>query len=179
WINHKLACSFMDFIMPMFSAKAGWIPIILAILIISIWRGGKVGRITALGVIVVFALADPLAARVLKPLFGRIRPCYALGSAVRLLWSCGGKLSFPSNHAANSAAIISVFGYFYRKSLWFGIPIALAVGLSRIYLGVHYPLDVFGGFVLGAIIGIGVAYAEAKYFNVNKQNTLSNNVIRK
>ena len=166
----------MDFIMPIFSAKSGWIPIILAILIILVWRGGKIGRLTALGVVIAFAITDPLSARVLKPLIGRVRPCYALDSAVRLLWTCGGKFSFPSNHAANSAAIISVFGYFYRKSLWLGVPIVIAVGLSRVYLGVHYPLDVLGGFALGTVIGTGIAYAEAKIFHINN-NMVHNNTM--
>ena len=166
----------MDFVMPIFSAKSGWIPIVLAVLIILIWRGGKIGRLTALGVLIAFAITDPLSARVLKPLIGRVRPCYALDSAVRLLWTCGGKFSFPSNHAANSAAIISVFGYFYRKSLWLGVPIVMAVGLSRVYLGVHYPLDVLGGFAIGAVIGTGIAYAETRIFHIDK-NAVHNNTM--
>ncbi len=59
--------------------------------------------------------------------------------------------SFPSRHAT----IISVmaFSYLYFKSRWsvLFLLIMFWVGLSRIYVGVHYPLDILGGFVLGAM----------------------------
>ncbi len=65
-------------------------------------------------------------------------------------------LSFPSRHATIMSVIS--FGYFYFKSKWallFLILMAL-VGISRIYVGVHYPLDILGGFIVG-VISIAVA----------------------
>lgn len=69
--------------------------------------------------------------------------------------------SFPSRHATIMAVI--AFTYTYFKSKWAGLFLALMilVGISRIFVGVHYPLDVLGGFTVG---GISVALA---IFSVN------------
>jgi len=152
--------------MPMFSAESGWIPIIIAILLYLFLCGGKPGRIAVFSVLIAVAIADPLCAKILKPAIGRIRPCHQLGLAVRIFTDCAGLYSFPSNHSANSSAIISAIAVFYPKSLWVGIPIVIMVGISRIYLGVHYPLDVLGGFIIGAIIGTCVAYSTGAIFHI-------------
>lgn len=59
--------------------------------------------------------------------------------------------SFPSRHATISAVI--AFAYTYCKSKWalLFLPIMVWIDLSRIYVGVHYPLDIIGGFAVGAI----------------------------
>ncbi len=69
----------------------------------------------------------------------------------------GSHNSMPSSHAANMFAATMVLFLFYRKSLWFMLPLALGVSFSRIYNGVHYPSDVLAG----AIIGAGYAVAAA------------------
>ena len=69
----------------------------------------------------------------------------------------GSRNSMPSSHAANWFAATMVLFLFYRKSLWFMLPLALAVSFSRVYNGVHYPSDVLAG----AIIGAGYAVAAA------------------
>ncbi len=59
--------------------------------------------------------------------------------------------SFPSRHTTIMA--VMAFSYAYFKSKWsvFFLSLMILVGLSRVYVGVHYPLDIFGGFVVGAI----------------------------
>jgi hypothetical protein len=56
----------------------------------------------------------------------------------------------PSAHAANWFAMTTVLFLFYRRSLWFMLPLALTVSFSRVYNGVHYPSDVLAGMILGA-----------------------------
>jgi undecaprenyl-diphosphatase len=78
------------------------------------------------------------------------------------LVSCGGRLAFPSSHATNISAVAFLFSYFYRKgTLWF-ISIALLVGFSRIYVGVHYPGDVLFGFIVGCSLSILVLFLYVK-----------------
>ncbi|TKB69945.1 MAG: phosphatase PAP2 family protein [Nitrospira sp.] len=96
----------------------------------------------------------------LKWFFERVRPCRALAEAVKIeLSGCGGLFSFPSNHAANTAAIAAFLQVLYPKSGWITWPIVAFVGFSRVFIGAHYVTDVFAGWMLGGVIGGGAAWA--------------------
>jgi undecaprenyl-diphosphatase len=64
--------------------------------------------------------------------------------------------SFPSGHAAGVFALGTVIGLKVRRTLPLMAAIALAVAFSRVYIGVHYPLDVIAGSVIGILIGLFV-----------------------
>ncbi|MEQ1848718.1 MAG: phosphatase PAP2 family protein [Nitrospira sp.] len=96
----------------------------------------------------------------LKWVFERVRPCRALAEAVKIEPSgCGGLFSFPSNHAANTAAIAAFLQVLYPKSGWVTWPIVALVGFARVYIGAHYVTDVLGGWMLGGVLGGGAAFA--------------------
>jgi undecaprenyl-diphosphatase len=63
--------------------------------------------------------------------------------------------SFPSGHAATSFAAATVLSFAWPRWAPAFFLLALAIGFSRVYVGVHYPLDIVGG----ALLGIGVAIA--------------------
>ena len=61
--------------------------------------------------------------------------------------------SFPSNHSANIWALSLIVGYLYTNAKTYFIILAILISISRVYIGVHYPLDI----IFGAIIGISVS----------------------
>ena len=98
-----------------------------------------------------------------KDSFQRLRPCYndSLQDYVRLVKeTCGGKYGFFSAHASNSFSLAVFFGLIYRNKYKFIIYLTLfyasLISYSRVYLGVHFPLDIFFGSIYGIIIGLVV-----------------------
>ncbi|NAY90393.1 phosphatase PAP2 family protein [Muricauda sp. JGD-17] len=91
---------------------------------------------------------------------GRLRPCYdqEVSETMRLVKSyCGGKFGYFSAHAANSFGPAAFFVILFRNSVrYIGIVLILwacLVAYSRIYIGVHYPLDVLTGACIGMLFG--------------------------
>jgi undecaprenyl-diphosphatase len=116
-------------------------------------------------VILAIGLASLLTDAVVKPLVGRHRP-YIDHPDVVLLAHRPGDPSFPSSHAANSFAgayaLSRVFPEF-RAAFW---TLAILVAFSRVYVGVHYPLDIVAGAVFGlfaaAVVVGGTRWSESK-----------------
>lgn len=157
FLNRTIANPVFDVIMPFVTNLNNWkIPILLFWLFL-IFKGGKKGRVAAILIIPVLVCGDQLAAFVIKPWVARLRPCHALEN-VRLLVNCGGKYSFPSNHATNIAGFAMLFTLIYRKYWYWFWGVAVTISFSRIYVGVHYPLDVVGGMILGSLIGLFIFY---------------------
>ena len=100
-------------------------------------------------------------ANLFKDSFQRLRPCYneSLIDSVRLVKeSCGGKYGFFSAHASNSFSLAVFFGLLYKNKFRYVICISLLyaslISYSRIYLGVHFPLDILFGGIFGITIGL-------------------------
>jgi undecaprenyl-diphosphatase len=119
----------------------------LALLCALLWRRPAV----VLTVLAAVAAGD-LVSYGLKELVGRPRPFerYALPPP---LGHIPHDSSFPSGHAAMAFAAASVLSYFSPRLAPAFFLLALAIGFSRVYVGVHYPLDVLGGAVLGCVVG--------------------------
>ena len=103
--------------------------------------------------------------------FERLRPCYTEGIKEKMRWvkeGCGGRYSFFSGHASNSFALATFFGFIfskYKRLLPLMVGLAAAVAYSRIYLGVHFPLDILCGSLFGILwtsLYFSVLYSLAK-----------------
>ena len=99
----------------------------------------------------------------------RARPWAELNSDLvnHLVDQKGKNLSFPSNHAANMSGLAMVFSAIYHPYKYLFWTIAGIVIFSRVYIGVHYPLDVISGSVMGSLYGLLVVKCWNQ-FNKNK-----------
>lgn len=104
--------------------------------------------------LVAVALAD-WAATALKAISDRPRP-FVRYPEPKVLVPRPHDGSFPSGHAATSFAAATILSFAFPKAAPVFFVLAAAVAYSRVYVGVHYPLDVIAGAVLGTFIAIAV-----------------------
>ena len=148
---------FWDEVMHFLSMTTVWIPLYLGILIYLGMIYKRKFLIIIFFLIIAVTLTDQTAL-LIKNTVERLRPCHepALQGLVHTVnGECGGMFGFVSSHAANSFNVALLSLLFIRKK-WYSVSIiiwAAAIGYSRIYLGVHYPADVFCGSILGAGVG--------------------------
>ena len=152
--NQSLSNPCFDWLMPVVSGNALFMPALLVLAALLLWKGGARGRIFVAFILLALLLGDGLVCNTLKKAFARPRPCLAL-EHVLLRIGCTESGSMPSSHAANWFTAVMVAFIYYRRSLWFMLPLALLVSFSRVYNGVHYPSDT----LVGAILGTGYAAA--------------------
>ena len=116
-------------------------------------RRERLVLVLALGLAV--AASDLVGARVLRPLVGRMRPCYALPPGTfRWLVASSDVGSFPSLHASNFFALTFVALAARRPLGLAALGLAVAVAASRVYVGVHWPTDVLAGAVWGGLCAV-------------------------
>ncbi|MFA5932427.1 MAG: phosphatase PAP2 family protein [Candidatus Paceibacterota bacterium] len=92
----------------------------------------------------------------LKVLFHTLRPFLALPNVQSLFFESG--FAFPSGHATFFSAIALSIFFLHKKAGYVFMALALIIGLARITAGVHFPIDILGGFVIGGIVSYLVAY---------------------
>ncbi|MGB0910967.1 MAG: phosphatase PAP2 family protein [Nitrospirales bacterium] len=120
------------------------------------WTNWKEARIAGPGFALLIGLSDLIGGQ-LKMAIGRARPCQVLPNVHELV-GCGGTMSLPSNHAVNSATAAAFLHMLYPATAWVTWPLVAIIGLSRVYLGAHYVSDVFGGWILGCILGGSIGF---------------------
>ncbi len=153
--NHTV---FLDIFMWMVSQILIWAPAFLAFFYIVVKEKKKEGLLILGATILLFVLCDQISASVLKPTVERLRPGRDPLVMDLLQYVNGyraGKHGFPSSHATNSFgfAMFSALLFRYRWYTVFAFLWAALCAYSRMYLGVHFPLDIFAGTLLGILIG--------------------------
>ncbi len=154
-----------DSIMWYISTIVLWIPLFLFFAYYAYKKGKlKFLLIIIIGIVLCILLADRLSVMAFKNVFERYRPTHNLEirDFVKTVFKPngeeyrGGMYGFVSSHAANFFAIATFLFFSFRSfsKLWVLLFLwAAIIGYSRIYLGVHYPLDILGGTILGFCIG--------------------------
>jgi len=175
---------FFDDVMFIISWKFTWVPLYIYFLYLIYKKQNlKTLIISLIAVVLLITLADQISVQLFKNVFLRYRPTHNLdhGDFVHYITNFkgepykGGKYGFVSSHATNSFALAMFLGLLFQKInprlLWILFGWASIVGYSRIYLGVHYPADVFCGALLGIFIGFIVSKIQ---FFVLKKSKLIN-----
>ena len=137
-----------DFHKTSFFAYA-FVPLVLVCIFLRAKWSGLLFLVVSL---IAVGIDDGFCGQIVKPYFARLRPPVA-GIDVILRAAHYGGYSFPSNHAANTFCLAAFVGVYYprlRIPLFF---LAALTAYSRVYCGVHYPSDVIGGALLGALLG--------------------------
>ena len=160
-----------DTLMWIISAKATWIPLYLLLIGLLVWRYRKpsptsvkwLQKVPACVVMIVViglavGAADFIASGILKDLVARPRPTRVpeLEGVLHLVNGYkSGRYGFVSSHAANTMAVALLFSLIWRNKIaTCGLMLWVAANCySRMYLGVHYPMDIIGGLVVGCLVG--------------------------
>ena len=164
-VNHARGPA-LDAVMTFASSRLVWFPFYAALIGWLVWHFRRRAAVLLPLVVVAVALADSITSRFFKPFFGRLRPCHnpALAAQLYLPDGCGGQFGFLSSHAANGFALAVFLLLALPRGRYRGLKIgvflwASLLSYSRVYLGAHYPTDVLGGALVGALLGWGAAAA--------------------
>ncbi|HHW58844.1 MAG: phosphatase PAP2 family protein [Bacteroidales bacterium] len=175
-INHARS-EFLDVILYLVSQQYFWVPlyVIVLILLIKFYKKKAWAYILLFFILLLFTDQSSVF---IKNNVKRLRPCHEpeiKNSVILVKNKCGGKYSFVSSHATNCMGFATLAWLLlkrfankkWKKTLLaivlFGLYVFTVI-YSRVYLGVHYPIDVFMGTILGALLGYLVYLFSERFF---------------
>jgi len=173
WIQDNLRNNVLDVIMKTITrlGDGGLIWIVIAIILLLFKKYRYAGLASAISLILTLLTVNIC----IKNVVARIRPYEVIEGLTRIV-SEQSDYSFPSGHTAHSFAVGIVVFIMLPKC--FGIPtlcLSVLMGLSRLYVGVHYPTDVLGGAIIGTIMALISVFIVGKIRNKfsGKENDIS------
>ncbi len=160
FFNASLTSPVLDFLMVKITHPQFWILPGIAGLILYVRKERKTALLVIGLSLVTVAVSDPVSSQVLKPLFRRLRPCHPdfFIEGGRFLLGMKRSFSFPSSHSMNMFAQAALLTGFYPRRAVYFFSFAAVIAYSRVYTGVHFPLDVAGGAVFGIMTGSAVFF---------------------
>lgn len=162
-IQHDTDNAVLDVVMPVLRDPYTWAPFYVFMLYYCLRKGQQRAWIFIVLSLLTFAITDSLTAQIMKPFFGRFRPCHDpdMASSIRMVIDCGGLYSMPSSHAANHFGLAAFWYYTIKtmggKKWWWLYWWAGAVCYAQIYVGKHYPFDILAGACTGLLAGYGIS----------------------
>ncbi len=174
WLFHKInqswANSFFDLVMPFLRQQEFWYFFYLFLLVFALYNFGIKGCWWSVSLIMNAIVSDLFSSSLIKHLIFRYRPCSEPGFAdqVRVLVNyCPQNSSFTSSHACNHfAAAWFIFITLNQTGSWRWLLFvwAFVICYAQVYVGVHFPIDILGGAILGSMIGYGMSILYRKQF---------------
>jgi membrane-associated phospholipid phosphatase len=174
WLFHKInqvwINPFFDLVLPFARQQEFWYFFYLFLLVFSLYNFGVKGCWWAASLIMTVIISDLFSSSLIKSLIFRYRPCRDpdLAEQVRVMVNyCPMSSSFTSSHACNHfAAAWFIFITLNQTGSWRWLLFiwAFIISYAQVYVGVHFPLDIFGGAILGSAIGYGMSILFRKQF---------------
>ncbi len=175
YINNTLSSEFLDFLLTPIRYELFWIPLYVFILTFLLFNIKKFRWFSIFMIFATIGTADLVSSHIIKPLVQRPRPCHENSGLenVNVRVRCGVGYSFTSSHATNHFATASILFLIFggRRRKWLALLFIWAglISIAQVYVGVHYPIDIFCGMILGITIG-HIGY----YFYKNWRNIYLN-----
>lgn len=167
-INTEWTSSFLDSVFPWYREANAWVPLYLFLIVFAFMNFKQKAIPWILFAVLTATLTDQISSSLIKNWIARPRPCRdeLFMSQVRLILNnCSGGYSFPSSHATNHFGFAMFLFLTLRPILkqwvWLFFVWAATICYGQVYVGVHYPLDV----LCGAILGTAIGYLTATFFN--------------
>jgi undecaprenyl-diphosphatase len=163
-INSKLTNPILDKVYPWWREGNTWVPLYVFILAFMFFNFGKKTWPWLAFAFLNILISDQVSSTLIKPLFMRLRPCSdpEMQFQIRLLLDhCSGGYSFTSSHATNhfgfAVFITQTVKPYLSNYKWLFFLWAASISYGQVYVGVHYPLDILFGTLLGFVLGFMVS----------------------
>jgi len=177
FINRGLDNNFLDFLMPTITDFGSFVAMGIICILLFIFGGEKGKKVAVLGLAALFVAN--VAVYFLKIIIAEPRPFLVLPNVDQLVAE-NEIYSFPSGHTASSFAVMVVIGLMYKlnfkgknyRLIYPLVAFASVIAFSRVYIGVHYPLDVVFGALVGSLSALLVLKLGDNRF-VNKISHIS------
>lgn len=159
-INNSWTNNFLDSVFPWWREANAWIPLYFFVFFFAVINFGWRIWPWIVFFLLTVTLTDQISSSILKDWINRPRPCNddVLMYQVRLLLNrCPASGSFTSSHATNHFGLACYIFYtmlpYFKKWGYLFFFWAATISYGQVYVGVHYPLDIIGGAILGSSIG--------------------------
>lgn len=184
---NSLHCTFGDFFFWYATNMLYWIPLYVVFIYLLYRQYGKQIWLPLLFLIITIFLTDQIS-NLIKHAVERLRPTHnpEISYLLHMVNDYrGGHFSFPSGHATNTFGVaVFLFRIMQKRRWWLTLALfgwCTIMTYSRIYLGVHFPLDIICGAILGTLIALFTSWIFLKIMKKNRakynDNKFINNTI--
>ncbi|HPZ88344.1 MAG TPA: phosphatase PAP2 family protein [Flavihumibacter sp.] len=169
-INSDWNLPALDFLFQHIRETYFWLPLYVFFIVFTPLNFGKKGWLWVIAAIVTLSITDQVSSNLIKNNIMRLRPCrdpQVVDHLRIFIKYCPGSSSFTSSHACNhfgfAAFVYFTAGQFLKPWSIILFVFAALVSYAQVYVGVHYPIDIF----FGGLVGFGIGYGMSVIFNKN------------
>lgn len=172
-VNGTWTNNFFDTVFPLVRESVIWIPLYLFLLVFILTNFGSQGIYWAVALICTASVCDIFSSHLIKEIIFRLRPCRnpEVEDHVRfLVIYCPRSSSFISSHATTHFGIAMFLYKTLRRyaPYWMGLFFVWAamIAYAQVYVGVHFPIDIICGALVGCLLGSAISLLFNKYIQL-------------